>query len=185
MNRLTAISSLLAVTSSAVLAHSEPQSTYLEFDCTIVQICDHQFLCKQTSEPTQIVVTSLVHDLLVSEFKLNSDYPFREWQEQTAWLDLINPRAGKLPLPVWYPENPQIERIITFRLEDWLSGKQDSPYDVKGYALVMTGDVQEIMDSRTNVDETDDLPWKFTFYKKYWGEAGKYSTQRLLCDSDL
>ncbi|WP_170394119.1 hypothetical protein [Ruegeria arenilitoris] len=184
MKKYAATSLFLAISSSAVLAYSGPQSHFVEFDCTIIQKCDHQFLCKKTDESTQIAYTALVHDLSVSKSITPIDYPFDTWQEVTAWVDFINPRAGKLPLPVWYLDDAGFDPEITFRLEDWLNGQQDSPYNVKGYALVMTGDLEEISYSRANLDKDDDLPWEITVYRKFWGEPGKYHTQKLLCDSD-
>lgn len=172
------------MTTSPVLAYSAPQSHFVEFDCTIVQTCDHQFLCMKTDESTQITYTSLVHDLTVSKSLTPVDYPFDTWTEATAWVDFINPHAGKLPLPVWYPDGAGFDREITFRLEDWLSGRQDSPYGVKGYALFITGDLEEICHSRANLDKDDDLPWQITIYEKRGSENGQYRTQNLLCDSD-
>jgi hypothetical protein len=184
MIKLTATSFFLAMTSTAVSAYSVPQSHFIEFDCTIIQMCDHQFLCKKTAESAQITYTSLIHDLSVSELRPQTDHPFSTWQEVTAWVEFINPRAGKLPLPVWYLDDARYDREFTFRLEDWLSGHQESPYDVKGYALVMTGDLDEVSHSRANLDTDDDLPWQITVYEKLRNEPGKYRTQDLLCDSD-
>ncbi|MEM9124465.1 MAG: hypothetical protein AAGB28_01735 [Pseudomonadota bacterium] len=184
MFKTVTTSLILAMNSTTVLAYSVPQSHFTEFDCTIVQTCDHQLLCKETKEHTQVFFASLVHDLPVSELSGPTDYPFETWQEVTAWVEFLNPRAGKLPLPVWYSEDAGYDSNITFRLEDWLSGRQDSPYDVKGYAFVMTGDLDEISHSRANLDEDDDLPWEITVYEKGGIENGKYLTQNLLCDSD-
>lgn len=180
MFRLAGASLFLATAWTTAWAYSGPQSLYLELECTIVEKCDHQLLCKQTNEATSITYTFLVYDLEDIDPSDRGALSFLDWQEETVWVDFINPKAGKLPLPVWYAADLEYAPEVTFRLQDWLAGAQSSPYGISWFAFVVTSDLYEVGNSRANSDKRDDLPFEISIYRKF---KGKYATQNLNCDS--
>ncbi|WP_299636796.1 hypothetical protein [uncultured Ruegeria sp.] len=180
MVKLAAASIFLAIASTTALAYSGPQSLYLELECTIFEKCDHQFLCKKTNESTSITYTFLVYDLEDIDPIDRQALSFLDWQEETVWVDFINPKAGKLPLPVWYAADLEYAPEVTFRLQDWLAGAQSSPYGISWFAFVVTSDLYEVGNSRANSDRRDDLPFEVSVYRKL---NKKYAIQNLNCDS--
>ncbi len=67
---------------------------------------------------------------------------------------------------------------MEFRLNDWLSGKQISPYDEQSFAFVFEADAsnnEEVVDLGENRD------FWFRLYIKRNGAEGQFETIKMIC----
>ncbi|WP_420587103.1 hypothetical protein [Ruegeria sp.] len=152
-------------------AYSGPFSYLEKLDCVITEKCDFQKLCEKTNEQTEIIISQLVY-----EEPFSIEYSGQPWElvkdvESVAWIDFAHPTI-RVPLPVWYQLEAQQEvgDPIEFRLDDWLSGSQVSPYDSHELAFVL-------------LEEKSDISGKLHIKvcEKKFQDITRYRTYEVLC----
>ncbi len=169
---------VLCALPQSLLAFIGPVSGLKKYDCVIVERCDIQKLCQVTQEKSELVVTTTVFMAPINEKNGNNPYELIERVEEIAWVDFARYSRVPVPLPIWFKFDFDSGEPLEFKLNDWLSGKQISPYDEQSYAFVFEADA-------SNDDEVVDL-WEsrnlwFKLYIKRNSTEGQFETIKINC----
>ncbi|WP_299889865.1 hypothetical protein [uncultured Ruegeria sp.] len=169
---------ILSVLPRTAMAFIGPVSGLEKYDCVIVERCDAQKLCKMTREKSELIVTTTVFMAPINEQNGNNPYDLIERVDEIAWVDFARYSRVPVPLPIWFKFDFVSGEAMEFRLNDWLYGKQISPYDEQSYAFVFEADA-------SNDDEVVDL-WEnqnfwFRLYIKRNSAEARFETIKMIC----